>query len=430
MLDTLAVLVSLTALCAYLNHRFIRLPMAIGVMSLALAGSLLLLLAGGLGIGDLGTRAEALVATIDFNEVVMHGMLAALLFAGAMGVELERLRDQKLPIGLLASLGTLGATLLVGAGSYIIFSMLGLGIPFLYCLLFGALIAPTDPVAVLGILRSAGAPPSLETKITGESLFNDGVAVVVFTILLELATGEGGGLGHGLWLFVQEALGGVVFGMMLGTLGFWLIRSIDHHDVEVLLTLALVLGGYALAMRLHLSGPIAVVVAGLMIGNHGRVLAMSARTREHLDTFWAMVDEILNALLFVLIGLEVLILDLEPRYLVAVPLSIALVLLARLLSVGAPVVALRRMAGRDFTPHAVKLLTWGGLKGGISVALALALPAGPERELILVVTYGVVAFSILVQGLSIGRMVRGLLDERKLSPEPDDAASSGAQHGE
>jgi CPA1 family monovalent cation:H+ antiporter len=270
---------------------------------------------------------------------------------------------------------------------------------------FGALIAPTDPIAVLGILKTAGAPKTLETKITGESLFNDGVAVVVFLVLVGVATGDTPAApGAIAWLFLQEAVGGALFGGACGWLTYRMLASVDNYQVEVLITLALATGVYALAEAWHLSAPIAIVVAGLLVGNHGRMLGMSERTREHLDTFWELVDETLNAVLFLLIGMELLVLSFRGEYLVAGLLLIPLVLLARFISVGLPVGLLR--ARRTFSPHVVKILTWGGLRGGISVALALSLPASPERDPLVAATYVIVVFSIIVQGLTIGPLLR------------------------
>jgi CPA1 family monovalent cation:H+ antiporter len=277
----------------------------------------------------------------------------------------------------------------------------------MYCFLFGALISPTDPIAVLSILKSIRVPKSLETKISGESLFNDGVAVATFLILLDIVT-----KGHAIapeaivFLFAREALGGIVFGLAIGLLAYWMLKRVDNYQVEVLITLGLVTGGYALADTLHISGPISIVVAGLLIGNHGRLFAMSEKTRTNLDMFWELVDEILNAVLFVLIGLEVLVLTFTREYMTAAILAIPIVLLVRFISVGVPVTLLRFF--RSFSPHVVKILTWSGLRGGISIALALSLPDSPQRDVILVVTYGVVIFSILVQGLTIRKVVRAL----------------------
>ncbi len=421
--ELLAVLLTLTALFSYLNHRLLGLPTAIGVMAVALAFSLALV---GLGLAglDWAARARELVAQVRFDDTLLHGMLSFLLFAGALQVDLNRLLRHAGVVGTLATAGVLLSTLLVGLLLWALLPWLGLQLPLAWCLVFGALISPTDPVAVLGILKSAGAPPDLEDKITGESLFNDGVGVVLFAVLLEAArAGSGPGTdgagdlapGHVALLFLQEAGGGALLGLALGWLTYRALRSVDHYQVEVLLTLALVTGGYALAERLHVSGPLAMVVAGLLIGNHGRLFAMSARTREHLDTFWELTDEVLNAVLFLLIGLEVLVLApaLRGPVLLAGLAAVPVVLLARLVSVGLPVGLLRPF--RAFGPGTVRVLTWGGLRGGISVALALSLPEGPARELLVPVTYVVVVFSILVQGLTLGWAV----------PRPGRAAEGG-----
>ena len=407
LLEVAGALLALTALFAWVNQRWIGLPTPIGVMLVALAVSLALVLAEAFDLAPAAAGARALLARVDFGETVLQGMLSFLLFAGALHVDLSDLARQKRIIGLLATVGLLVSTLIVGFGSWVLLRWLGLELPLVHCLLFGALISPTDPIAVMGILRRAGAPPSLETKIVGESLFNDGVAVVLFLVLAGVAAGQTEPQPAAIaTLLVQEAVGGALFGLAAGWLAYRMLRAVDSHDVEILLTLALVTGGYALADALHLSGPIAIVVAGLLIGNHGRLLAMSARTREHLDTFWGVLDELLNALLFVLLGLEVLVVSLEAGPLAAGVLMVPLVLLARLFSVGLPVSLLRPL--RRFSPGAVRVLTWGGLRGGVSVALALSLPPGPERDLILTLTYVVVVFSVLVQGLTVGPVVRVL----------------------
>lgn len=400
-------IVSITALLSYLNHRFVGLPATIGVMAMALGLSLSLVLLGGLGIG-LERQAEVWLRGIDFNRTLFHGLLSFLLFAGALHINLDDLMERKWSIGLLASVGVVLSTFLIGTLAWWILQAMGMTMPYLFCLVFGALISPTDPIAVLGILKTAKAPQSLEIKIAGESLFNDGVGVVVFLALLEVALGEHavepGSLG---WLFVQEALGGGLWGLGLGTLAVAVLKSIDDYQVEVLITLALVFGGYALATAFHLSGPIAIVVAGIVIGNQGRTLAMSDVTRQHLDVFWQLVDEILNAVLFVLMGLELLVITFTISSLVAGVLMIPVVLLSRSLAVGLPILLLRTF--RPFSPGVVRLLTWGGLRGGISIALALSLPTGPEREIIVAMTYIIVVFSILVQGLTMGPLVRRLL---------------------
>ena len=402
--EIIAVLISLAALFSYLNERFIRLPSTIALMLIALLMSLGLIALDlmGLGVAD---RAQSMLAQVDFNKALMHGMLSFLLFAGALHVNLDDLAAQKWVISLLATLGVVISTFVVGLLSWWLLGRLGIDLPLIYCLLFGALISPTDPIAVLGILKTANAPKSLETKITGESLFNDGIGVVVFLVIFSVAVeGRSASAGGILELLLMEAGGGILFGLLVGGLAYYLLKQVDNYSVEILISLAVVTGGYALAETLHVSAPITVVVAGLLIGNHGRLLAMSAHSREHLDTFWELMDEVLNAVLFVLIGLEILVLSFSGAYVVAGVLLIPIVLLARLVSVGVPVALLRLR--RDFSPHVVKVMTWGGLRGGISVALALSIPPGPEREVILVATYVVVVFSILVQGLTIARLLQ------------------------
>jgi CPA1 family monovalent cation:H+ antiporter len=406
MLNIVATCLVITALLAYLNHRFIRMPTTIGVMAAALALSLALIGLDAVGVAQ-GLRAyeESLLRSIDFSDVLMQGMLSLLLFAGALHVDLSELKAYRWPVGALAVLSTLLSTAVVGYGMWFALPLAGLDLPLMYCLLFGALISPTDPIAVMGILKSAGAPKELELVIAGESLFNDGVGVVIFSLLLGmLASGLTPTAGQGLELLLHEAGGGLLFGLLLGYVTFRLLKSVDNYQVEVLLTLAAVTGGYALASKLHVSGPLAMVVAGLMIGNHGRALAMSDTTRRYLDMFWELLDEILNATLFVLIGMEILLVAFSLHELAAAVVAVTVTLLARLLTVGFPV----RLLPRAFKlPRGSwKVLTWGGLRGGISVALALSLPEGPERNTVVALTYGVVVFSILVQGLSIGYVTR------------------------
>jgi len=409
--NIIAILITISAVFSYINHRTIRLPNTIGVMLIALLGSLALILLGPLSLG-LKESTRQLLNSIDFDETLLHGMLSFLLFAGALHINLSDLYQQRRIISLLATVGVVGSTFIIGAATWWILGLLGIELPFIFCLLFGSLISPTDPIAVLSILKKAVVPKSLEVKISGESLFNDGVAVVVFLVLLKLASGTEP---VSFWsiskLFAVEALGGIVYGIIIGLISFWMLKSVDNYQVEILITLALVSGGYALADYLHISGPIAVVVAGLLIGNHGRMLAMSDTTRQHLDTFWELVDEILNAVLFVLIGLEVMVLSFSKAYLLAGALLIPIVLFSRFISVGIPVAILRPF--RSFSPHVVKILTWGGLRGGISVALALSLPAGTERDAILFMTYSIVVFSIVFQGLTIGKLVKVLRIEQQ-----------------
>ena len=404
LIDVIAIIISLAAIFSYINHCTIRLPNTIGVMLIALVASLLLLALGQV-FDSINRHALALLNSIDFNRTLMDGMLSFLLFAGALHVNLNDLEKQKWVIAILASGGVIASTFIIGGLSWLLFGLLDIEISLGYCLLFGALISPTDPIAVLGILKKAGVPKSLETKITGESLFNDGVGVVVFIVLLGIVTaGHEATVSSIGALFVAEVIGGGLLGLVLGGVAYTMLRRVDNYQVEVLITLALVLGGYTLAGALHWSGPIVMVVAGLLIGNHGRRLAMSDRTREHLDTFWELVDEILNAVLFVLIGMEVLVLSFEWSSWLAAMFIIPLVLLSRFVCVGIPVSIMRMR--RTFSPNAVKIMTWGGLRGGISVALALSLPLGSERDTLLVATYAVVIFSILVQGLTINRLVK------------------------
>jgi CPA1 family monovalent cation:H+ antiporter len=404
--DIIAVLITLSATFSWINHRFLKMPTAIGLMLIALLVSLALLMPIP-GSDQLQQDAQAMLNSIDFNATVLHGMLSFLLFAGAMHVNLSDLAKHKWFIGTLATLGVLGATLIVGLGAFVLFWLLGLDVPLVWCLMFGALIAPTDPIAVLGILKSSGAPKSLEVKITGESLFNDGVAVVTFLVLTEIAFGgEHVTAASVLGLFGKEAFGGLLFGMAAGGVAYLMLRNVDNYQVEVLITLALASGSYAAAEGLGISAPITVVVAGLLIGNQGRNGAMSDLTQQHLDNFWELVDEALNAVLFVLIGLEILVLTLKGDYLLAGILAIPLTLFARAVSVGLPIAAIRRF--RSASPGAVTILTWGGLRGGISVALALSLPDGDTRDLLVTVTYCVVVFSILVQGLTLGPVVRAI----------------------
>jgi len=406
-----AALLSLAAVFSYVNHRFLRLPTTIGLMLIAMASSLLLVAVGEL-FPTVEAEAREHLEGIDFNKTLMQGMLGFLLFAAALHVNLADLKRQRAVIGFLATAGVALSTVLVGGMAYGLLNVLGVEIRLIYCLLFGALISPTDPIAVVSILKHVGAPKNLEMKIAGESLFNDGVAVVAFLGLLEIASGTAGfDLPRLSLLFLQETIGGAVFGFLLGFCALAMLRKVDDYKVEVLLSLAAAAGGYALAYALHVSGPIAMVVAGLFIGNEGRAGAMSAKTREHLDDFWELMDEILNAVLFVLIGLELLVISFSGLTLLAGLLAFPVVILARFIAVALPVSLMRRR--QVFTPGAIRILTWGGLRGGVSVALALSIPAHPpggvalpEREVVLAITYAVVVISIVVQGLTIGPLLR------------------------
>ncbi|MGO9446989.1 MAG: cation:proton antiporter [Thiobacillaceae bacterium] len=404
--QTTAAILSMAALANYLNHRYLRLPSTMGLMVVGLMMSVGFVLLGKTGWIDV-SHAAAFVRGIDFSETLLHGMLGFLLFAGALHLDLSDLAAQKWAIGVLATLGVVLATAATGVLFWLCARLLGFELPFVYALLFGALISPTDPIAVLGILKQSNAPLSLAIKITGESLFNDGIGVVVFLTILDIALSGSAPVARDVAVFLlEEAVGGTLLGLALGWVTFRLLLSVDAYAVEVLLTLALAAASYSLAEAMHVSGPIAVVVAGLVIGNQGRERAMSEKTREHVDTFWELLDEILNAVLFVLMGLEVIAVTLSWRYLILGSLAIVAVLMARLFSVGLPVGLMRWRW--NFSPGSVRILTWGGLRGGISIALALSLPPSPERDLILTSTYMVVVFSVLVQGLTLGPLIRKL----------------------
>lgn len=407
----LSLLIVLTAAFSYINYRFIKLPTTIGVMLISLIASLIIVIIGSFNPSFRQT-AVSLVRTIDFESVLMDVLLSFLLFAGAIHVDVNKLKAQAVPIASFATLGVLISTLVIGVLMYYVFQLFEIPIPLIYCLLFGALISPTDPIAVLGILKKAKIPPALETKITGESLFNDGVGVVVFLSLLEIARLGFENLSAGQigWLFLKEAGGGIVWGLLIGYGVYRLIKSIDQYQVEVLLTLALVMGGYLMASMLHLSGPLAMVAAGILIGNRGKRLAMSDVTREYLEKFWELIDEILNAVLFLLIGFEVLILSFDLRIFWIGCAAILIVLIGRAVSVSIPTFLLSFR--RSFERNTIPVLTWGGLRGGISVALALSIPAHMHRREFVAITYIIVIFSILVQGLTIGRFAKKLTSSK------------------
>ncbi|MFH1842167.1 MAG: sodium:proton antiporter [bacterium] len=416
--DITALLLTLAALFGYLNNRYLKLEPTVGLMLIALvsSGSLIVLdrLVPALHIT---VAVRQVLDGIDFYEALMHWMLGFLLFAGALHVDLDFFVRRKGAITCLATIGLLISMVLVGFLSKGLFGLLGLEASLLACFLFGSLISPTDPIAVMGSLKSLKAPKPLAAMIGGESLFNDGVAVVVFSglvTMLPAITGHGGAAGHethagefsvgGLVLFfLREAGGGVGLGLLAGYLAYRLMLSIDDYKVEVMISLALVMGCYSLALNLHVSGPIAVVCAGILIGNRGRALAMSEEVGDYLEKFWELVDEILNAVLFLLIGIEVLVVALQGKTVLAGAIIVVVVLLARFLSVSLPITVLRR--GHRFSPGVIRILTWGGLRGGISVALVLSLPAIPEKPLLVTCTYLVVLFSILVQGLTIKRVL-------------------------
>ena len=412
-----AILVGLSALFGTINYRFLHLPHTIGLVVIALCASLSIigfdLIQPSFHIAE---RVTGVLKRIDFNETLMHGMLSFLLFAGALHADFPALKTRRLTIGVMAVIGTLISTFVVGAGMWFLFGLFGLDIPFIWALVFGALISPTDPVAVLSLFKTVEVPDTLQAKMAGESLFNDGVGVVIFTVVVAIALamdvpgGEpGGGMGAAdiAKLFLSEAGGGAILGLAAGYIGYRARYGIDEPSLEVLITLALVMVTYALALALHMSGPIAMVVAGLFIGNRGVKYAMSEETREYVLTFWTLIDEILNSVLFLLIGLEVLVVALSPDYIGVALLAIPVTLFARTLSVTIPIAILSRW--ETFTKGAVPVLIWGGLRGGIAVALALSLPDIEYKTAILSITYGVVLFSIIVQGLTVKPLVERMV---------------------
>ena len=410
-----AFLIGLSAIFGYINQRFLGLPHTVGLVVMALAASLVLILIEFLSPSTkLLEIVTGVLEQIDFHETVMHGMLSFLLFAGAMHVDFSVFRSRSLAIGLMATLGILISTFIIGWSMWLLLNLFGIGIPFIWALVFGALISPTDPVAVLGLFKTVKVPESLEAKMAGESLFNDGVGVVVFTIVVTIAVG---GEAHDsaidimtvVELFFVEGVGGAVFGLLTGYACYRAMGQIDEHNLEVLITLATVMVTYAVAIRLHLSGPIAMVVAGLFIGNRGMKNAVSDNTRDYVEKFWSLLDEILNSVLFLLIGLEVLVIAQRVDHAGVALLAIPVTLAARWISVSVPILFLARW--RSFTKGAIPILTWGGLRGGIAVALALSLPVNEYKATILTLTYAVVLFSIIVQGLTIKPLVEKLVAE-------------------
>ena len=407
LLDATAILVTLAAVFGLFNHHVLKLPFTIGLLVSGLLASFGVLVVDALWPEvALAATVRAAVLQVDFSAAVLSGMLSLLLFAGALHTDLSLLRARALPILVLATVGILISTALAGLLAYGVFRLAGLELSFLWCLVFGALISPTDPIAVLGVMKAAGAPKQLEIKVIGESLFNDGIGVVVFTVLLGLAVSgsdpDAAAVGA---LLAKEVLGGLALGAGFGWLCLRALRSLDEPNLEILITLATVLSIGFLGPRLHVSAPLAAVVAGLFLGNHGRETAMSTRTARTLDTVWTFLDETLNAVLFLLIGIEVLAIDYSrSSYLLAAAFLIPGVLLARLVGVALPLGLVRHRV--ELGPGAISVLTWGGLKGGISIALAMKTPDFPGRNAMLTVTYAIVVFSILVQGLTVGRLIR------------------------
>ncbi len=402
-----SILIVLAAVFSYLNGRFLKLPSTIGVMLIAMIASVVLVITGSI-FPKTFLAFSRLLEGIDFTEILMGAMLNFLLFAGAIHIHLSDLKEQRTPIVVFSTLSVILSTVLVGSLLYFIFPFVYKEIPFIYCLLFGALISPTDPVAVLGILKTAKVSRSLETKVAGESLFNDGVAVVVFAVLLQVAQNSEVELSamSVSWLLIKEAFGGLLGGLAIGWLVSKAMQKIDDYKVSVLLTLAAVMGGYLLATAIHISGPLMMVASGLVIGNYGKKTAMSETTKDYLEKFWELLDEILNAILFLFIGFELLLIENLPSYWLVGLVGIGVVLLARFLSIWIPTKVIPFK--NKFSTSTVKLLVWGGLRGGVSIALALSVEAGPYKNFILAITYIVVIFSILVQGLTIGKVAKKL----------------------
>jgi CPA1 family monovalent cation:H+ antiporter len=405
--NLITIIIVLTAVFGYINFKFLKLPGTIGIMLLSLIASLILI---SIGVLDppFFMHTKILISSIDFHTALMKVMLSFLLFAGAIHIDLNMLKKESLAILIFSTIGVVISTFIVAVLFYVVANAFGFDISFIYCFLFGALISPTDPIAVLGILKTAKIPSTLEMKISGESLFNDGVAVVVFVTIYEVIVSgvQNVSAGQVAWLFVKEAGGGILFGFLLGYIGFWILKTIDNYIVEVLITIAIVMGGYLLADYLHISGPLAMVVAGIITGNKSMEENMSGLTRNYIDKFWQMMDEILNAILFLLVGFEMLIIPFNVTLLWLGIISIVIVLFARFISVIIPITFLRYK--KTFEKNAVFILTWGGLRGGLSVALALSLPANMFGEVFVSSTYIIVLFSILVQGLTIGKFAKKL----------------------
>ena len=401
-------LIFLAAIFGYINVRFLKLPNTIGLMIITIVFTLGVLAFSYLDTTLLNFEKE-MISKLDFRELLLEEMLSFLLFAGALHTNFNQLKIQRWPILMFSTLGVLLSTFLVGISMYFILQFVGMQIGFIYCLLFGALISPTDPIAVLGILKKANVPKKLETKIVGESLFNDGVGVVVFLTIFEIASFGVDKIAilDVIQLFGKEVLGGILLGAILGWITYRLLKSIDDYDIEVIITVAAVMGGTVIAQQLHVSAPLAMVTAGLIVGNDTvRDSAMSETTEHYVDKFWELIDILLNAVLFVMIGMEMLVLVVKGSYITAGLIAIPLILACRYLSLLLPINFFKKKL--DFVPNTNLIMTWGGLRGGISIALALGLTNEMHRDLFLVITYIVVVFSIIVQGLTVGKLVKKL----------------------
>lgn len=410
-----SLIVTAAILIAFINHRFIKLQTTIAIMvSTLLIALILVILDKFFGLPRFEQQILTTLDNINFEKLLINGMLSFLLFAGALTIDIHSLRSQKWEIFTLASFGTILSAFLVGIGCFYLLPFIGIHLKLIYCLLFGALISPTDPIAVLALFKKLQAPKELGTIVAGESLFNDGVGIVMFISLYHIAfSHEPISSNSVILLFLQQALGGTLYGFLLGFIGSWLIKNADEHKIEILITIGLVTGGYSLAQALHISGPLAMVVAGIIIGTYARHHGMSAHTQVILDEFWEIIDELLNCVLFLLIGFELLPIAHGNRYLFAGLFAIPLVLLVRLIIVILPMSLFKLK--NQYPPHLIKILVWGGLRGGLAVALALSLPSGDYRQIILAMTYAVVAFSIIVQGLTIQPLVKFSVPAKKSS---------------
>ncbi len=399
-----SVLIVLASIFAYLNHRFLKLPPTIGIMLIAIIGSVIVRFAGDRIFPETSGELISLISGFDFTEVLMNAMLNFLLFAGAIHINFSNLKEQFLPVITFSTISVIISTFAIAGIVSFTSGLFGIDVPFIYCLLFGALISPTDPIAVLGILKKANVPKSLETKIAGESLFNDGVAVVLFAVILQLAQSPNSEftVGTVAWLLAKEAVGGLLLGVLLGFSASKAIKQIDDYIISVLITLSVVMGGYLVAQAMHISGPLTMVAAGLLIGNYGQRVAMSPITKDYLTKFWELIDEILNAILFLFIGFELLLIRNIESYWVISTITIFIVLFARLLSIWLP--SLIIPFKNKFSRGTLAVLVWGGLRGGVSIALALSVEGGMYKELLLEMTYFVVVFSVIVQGLTVGKL--------------------------
>lgn len=414
---TFSILIVLASFFAYLNLRFLKLPGTIGIMIIAMLVSVGIRLLGDSYFPDTTKEFFELIKEFDFNEILMGAMLNFLLFAGALHVNMSDLKEQKVPIMIYSTVSVVLSALIISMLLYYIAPLVGTKIPYIFCLVFGTLISPTDPIVVLGVLKQAKVPKRIETKIVGESLFNDGVAVVMFAVVIKMATDPAFDMSFGsiAWLFTKEGVGGLLLGALLGFTASKVMKKIDDYKVSVLITLSIVMGGFLIAKSLHVSSPLAMVVAGLIIGNYGKKVAMSEETKDYLEKFWELIDEILNAILFLFIGFELLLLpDLNKQLLIGF-VTIFIVLFSRIASIVLPwkFFDIFKFFGikSAYNRGSLIVMVWGGIRGGVSIALVLSMPEGGFKNLLLEITYIVVLFSIVVQGLTVGKVAKKVLEK-------------------